>query len=172
MGTRFRVGLVVGGYVVAFLLALAVVAFHAAHVRGPDMGSSGMYAFGDSLLFLAVFALAAIFPTGAAFFFLRSSRIFWIAIAVVALAVSATGLVAFGIYFAERGADSASVLHAWSVLAVARILVAPLFGLMLFLSALFAPNRSSRTALVAATAIETLVFICVGLIWFYFSRSF
>jgi hypothetical protein len=146
MNTPLKIGLVVGGYGVAFVFALGVVAIYAAYINGPDMGSSGMYAFGDSLLFLAVFAVAAILPTGAALFFLRSSRIFWIALSVMAPATAATGLAAFVIYFAERGAESSSVLHAWSALAVLRILVAPLFGLTFFLSALFAPNRSFRIA--------------------------
>lgn len=140
MNTTLKSGLVVGGYVVAFLFAFAVVAFYAAYVSAPDMGSSGMYAFGDGILFLAVFAVAAILPTGAALFFLRFSRIFWIALSVIATATAATGLAAFVIYFAERGAESGSVLHAWSALAVLRILVAPLLGLTFFCLRPFCPE--------------------------------
>lgn len=172
MNTPLKVGLVVGGYCIAFVFAFVVVAFYAAYVSGPDMGSSGMYAFGDSLLFLAVFAVAAILPTGAALFFLRSSRIFWIALSLMAPATAATGLAAFVIYFAERGAESSSVLHACSALAVLRILVAPLFGLTFFLCALFAPNRPYRIAPLVAAVIEAMVFVCVGLVWSYSSRSF
>lgn len=170
MKTPVKIGLVVCGYGVAFLFAFAVVAFYAAYVSGPDMGSSGMYAFGDAILFLAVFAVAAILPTGAALFFLRSSRVFWIALSVIAAATAATGLAAFFIYFAERGAESNSMLQAWSALAVLRILVAPLFGLTFLLAALFAPNRSSRMAPLTAAGIEAIVFICVGVVWTYSSR--
>jgi hypothetical protein len=167
MNTPLKAGLVVAGYGVAFIFAFAVVAFYAAYISGPDMGSSGMYAFGDGVLFLAVFAVAAILPTGAALFFLRSSRIFWIVLSVMAPTMAATGLAAFVIYFAERGAESSSVLHAWSALAVLRILIAPLFGLTFFLCALFAPNRFSRIAPLVAAGIEAMVFVCVGLIWSY-----
>lgn len=172
MSAPLKAGLVISGYVVAFLFAFAVVTFYAAYVSGPDMGSSGMYALGDGLLFLAVFAVAAILPTGAALFFLGSSRIFWIALSVMAPATAATGLAAFAIYIAEQGAESSSILHAWSALAVLRILIAPLFGLTFFLSALFAPNRRSRTAPLVAAIAEALVFVCVGLIWSHSARSF
>ena len=165
MSTPIKVGLVVTGYVVAFLFAFVVVAIYAAYISGPDMATSGMYAFGDGLLFLAVFAVAAILPTGAALFFLGSSRIFWIAIAVIAPTIAATGVAALVVYFAARGAESNSMLHAWSALAVLRILVAPLFGLVFFLCALFAPDRSARMAPLVSALVEAVVFVCVGLIW-------
>jgi hypothetical protein len=172
MNAPLKVGLVVGGYGLAFVFAFGVVAIYAAYINGPNMWSPGMYAFGDGLLFVAVFAVAAILPTGAALFFLRSSRLFWISLSVMAPATAATGLAAFIIYIAERGAESGSMLHAWSALAVLRILIAPLFGLTFFLSALFAPNRLSRIAPLGAAAIEAMVFVCVGLIWSCSSRSF
>lgn len=170
--TSFKIGMVVAGYAVAFLFAFAVVAFYAAYVSGPDLGSSGMYAFGDGLLFLAVFAVAAILPTGAALFFFGSSRLFWIALSIIAPATAATGIAALVVYIAERGAESGSLLHAWSAMAVFRILIAPLFGLTFFLSALFAPNRSARIGPLVAAEVEAMVFVVVGLIWSYSSKSF
>jgi hypothetical protein len=163
-----KVGLVVAGYIVAFLIASAVVGIYVASTSGPDrQGYGGMYAFGDSLLFLAVFGVAAVPPTGAALFFPRSYRSFWLALSVAALVIAATGLAAFIDYVAARTAEADSILHAWSALAVLRILVAPLFALAFFLSVLFAPNRSSRIALLVATVIEAAVFAYVAVIWLH-----
>ena len=55
-----KVTLILGGYVLAILVAFAVVSIYVAATSGPErQASSGMYAFGDSLLFLAVFGFAA-----------------------------------------------------------------------------------------------------------------
>jgi len=167
-----KVGLVVAGYVVAFLVAFAVVAIHVAATSGPDRQVYGaMYGFGDDLLFLAVFGVAAVPPTAAALFFLRSYRSFWLVLSVVALAIATTGLVALIDYIAPRTADTGSILHTWSALAGLRILSAPLFVLAFLLAGLFAPNRSSRIALLVATATEAAVFAYVAFVWFHPFRS-
>jgi hypothetical protein len=68
-----KVGLVVAGYIVAFMVASAVVAIYVAATSGPDRQTySVMYGFGDDLLFLAVFGVAAVPPSGAVLFFLSS----------------------------------------------------------------------------------------------------
>ena len=167
-----KVGLVVAGYVVAFLVAFAVVAIHVAATSGPDRQVySAMYGFGDDLLFLAVFGAAAVPPSAVALFFLRSYRTFWLALSVLALGITTTGLVALIDYVAPRIADAGSTLHTWSALAGLRILSAPLFVLAFLLSGLFAPSRSSRIALLVATAIEAAVFAYVGFVWFHPFRS-
>ena len=59
--------------------ASAAVAVRIANTSGPDaQASAGMYAFGDGLLFIAVFSAVAIFPTGLALCFLRPCRWFWV----------------------------------------------------------------------------------------------
>ena len=55
---------------------------------------AGMFAFGDMLAFLAVFALAAVPPTVAALFFLRSRPGFWMPLAIAALILAATSVAA------------------------------------------------------------------------------
>jgi len=130
-----------------------------------------MYGFGDDLLFLAVFGVAAVPPTAAALFFLRSYRSFWLVLSVVALGIATTGLIALIDYVAPRTADAGSILHTWSALAGLRILSAPLFVLAFLLSGLVAPNRSSRIALLVATAIEAAVFAYVAFIWFHPFRA-
>ena len=72
--TAFRkVALVGGGYVAAALIAVAAVAIAGADTSSPDaQASSGMSAFGDALLFVAVFGVCALVPTAAALIFLRA----------------------------------------------------------------------------------------------------
>jgi hypothetical protein len=168
-----KVGLVAIGYAGAVLVASAIVAIYVASTSGPDRQTYGvMYDFGDTLLFLAVFGVAAVPPTGAVLFFVRSYRPFWRALSVAALAIAATGLAAFVGYLAAQTSDAGSSLQSWSAVAVLRILVAPLFALAFFLSGLFAPNRSGRIALFVATVIEAGVFAYVALIWFHPFRPY
>jgi hypothetical protein len=54
--------------------------------------SAGMYAFGDGLVFLAVFGVLAIFSTVLALYFLPPRRPFWAALSTAALAFIATGI--------------------------------------------------------------------------------
>jgi peptidoglycan biosynthesis protein MviN/MurJ (putative lipid II flippase) len=71
MSRLAKVGLVIGGYVVACLIASAVVYVWELFTQGPiAQASSGMYAFGDLLLFIGVFGGLALIPTGLAGYFL------------------------------------------------------------------------------------------------------
>ena len=116
-----KVGLVGAGYIGAFALASAVLTVYVAATSGPDRQSyDGMFAFGDSLLFLAVFGVAAVVPSCAALFFLRPYRSFWSALSVTAVVVATTAVAAFFDYLASQGADAHSVANAWSALAVRR----------------------------------------------------
>ncbi len=95
MRPALKIGMVAGGYAGAFLIASAVVAIRVAGTSGPDaQASSGMYAFGDAFLFIAVFGLLALLPTAAALYFLRPSRRFWVVLSVLALGAAFTGAVA------------------------------------------------------------------------------
>jgi hypothetical protein len=170
--TSLKVGLVAAGYVGAFVVASLVVMLYVALTSGPDrQGAQGMYAFGDSMLFLAVFVMAGLPSTGAALFFLRPSRAFWRALSIVALVVAATGLGALIGYLAVQNAGLAADLPWWFGLSPIRILVAPLFALVFLLAALFAPNRFSRIALLAAVLVEGGIFVWVVLIWLRPFRS-
>ena len=154
-----KVGLVGAGYVGALAIATAVVAVYVAATQGPDRRDyAAMFDFGDSLLFLGVFGLAAVLPTGAALFFLRPHRRFWRLLSIVAMVIAATALAAFVAMLAWRAAGGHSGASAWAALASLRILVAPVFGLAFAVSAVFAPSRNPRLALLAATAAEALVF--------------
>jgi hypothetical protein len=66
-----KLGLVIGGYVLACLAASAAV--YVNQLLTPDaaaQASAGMYAFGDLVLFIGVFGFLMLFPTGLALYFL------------------------------------------------------------------------------------------------------
>jgi hypothetical protein len=146
-----KAGLVALGYVAALAITLLVAAVQFSATSGPDP-QGGMAAFGDSLMLLAVFGVAAIPATLAALFFLRPYPAFWLALSIASLAAASTS----GIAAAIHG----------SVFAALRILVAPLFAMLWLVSGLFAPKRSARFALITASMIETAAFAYVAFGWF------
>jgi hypothetical protein len=154
MNPFVKVGLVVAGYALA--VAVAVAAVMCRMILIGDSGaqtSGGMSAFGDSLLFLAVFAVAALLPTGAALFFLRPYQAFWRWFSVAVFVFALSSFAAFIIVIA----DPRSVARSFAFL---RVLVAPCFTLAFGLSVFFAPQRGSRIALLVAAGIEIAGFAC------------
>ena len=64
-------GLVIGGYVAACLVASGVVYVNELFIQNAAaQASAGMYAFGDLILFIGLFGFLALFPTGLALYFL------------------------------------------------------------------------------------------------------
>jgi len=167
MNASLKVGVVVGGYVAAFLVASAAVGFRLANTSGPDaQASSGMYAAGDALLFAAVFGVTALVPTGAALFFLRPYRRFWTVLSTFSLGVAVTGLAAVALFAIGRYAAPSPVAIG-AALSVLRILVAPLLALTCLVCTVLSPYRVPRLALFAATAIEVAVSAYGGFVWFF-----
>jgi predicted membrane channel-forming protein YqfA (hemolysin III family) len=149
--------LIVAGYVGAALVAGAAVAVHVASTSGPDRQSaSGMFAFGDSLLFLGAFSAVATVPTGAALFFLRDRPRFWRVLAIATALIAATALPAPVLYYAHGS---------WGAPAVLRVLIAPVLALFGFLCALLAPAPSPRRLLLVAAAVELAAFTSVAARW-------
>jgi hypothetical protein len=165
MKSSLKVTVVAGGYVAAFLAASAAVAIRMATTRGDPQAAGGMYAFGDSVVFVAVFGVLALVPTGGALYFLRPYRRFWMVLSLLCLAVAVTGLTA-AILFAVGRHATPSPLATWAGLSVLRILVAPLLALTFLVCALFTPHRSPRLAFLAATTIEAAVTAYAGAGWF------
>ena len=164
-GPAAKMGIVVASYVIALLVAMAVVAMHIYLTDSPDRDLySGMYAFGDSLLFLAVLTLASIPATGAALYFLRPYRAFWIAVSVVSLAYATTAIPAVIDHFTLRALGEP--MPRWSALLSLRLVLAPFPGFALFLAGIFAPGLWFRVALFGATAIEAGAFSCLVASWF------
>jgi hypothetical protein len=152
-----KVAVVAGGYIAAFLMASAAVAIRVANTSGPDvLASSGMYAAGDAFLFVAVFGVSALAPTGAALFFLRPYRHLWTVLSASGLAVAITGVTA-AILFAVGRDAAPSPLAIGAGLSVLRILVAPLLALTFLVCTILSPHRSPRVAFLAATLMEAAV---------------
>lgn len=172
MSRLVRLGVVLAGYVAAVLAACAAVDFRQLHTQGEHVqASAGMYAFGDALLFLAVFGIAALFPTGLALHFLRSFRSFWTALSITALVLAATGLLAALVYtLASSQPLPGSLWAIWASLAVLRMLAAPLLASVFLLSGLIAPTRASRWALLVTGGIEGAVGTYAVLHWYVSCR--
>ncbi len=166
MKSSLKVTVVAGGYVAAFLAASAVVAIRMATTSGDPQAAGGMFAFGDSVVFVAVFGVLALLPTGAALYFLRPYRRFWLVLSLLCLALAVTGLTAAILYAVGRHAMPPSPLAMWAGLSVLRILVAPLLALAFLVCALLTPYRSPRLTFLAATAIEAALTACAGAVWF------
>ena len=163
-----KAGIVVAGYVAAALSAFCVVWISITQTSGPHRdASSGMYAFGDSLFFVAVSGVVSIIPTGLALVFLRRSRKFWIALCAVGLVVASTSLAAVAVIVLEsqKVVLSASS-NGWEVLSVLRILVSPFVAASLGLSALVAPQAHLRWYLIGATAGEGVSSVYGFFHWF------
>jgi hypothetical protein len=74
MSPFIKIALVLVGYLAAGLVAALVVIAHDALYPGTGSGADGMHAFGDLLLFITVFAVVGMLPTGAAIYFFRTRR--------------------------------------------------------------------------------------------------
>jgi hypothetical protein len=166
MRRSLQVAAVVAGYVAAALIASAVVAIHVAATSGPEsQASGGMYAFGDAILFLGVFGVCALVPTGAVLFFLRRYRRFWTVLSTLGVAIALTGITAAALYAFGRHAAT-SPLATLASLSVLRMLISPLLALTFALFALLSPARAPRLAFLAATLMEATASIYAGCVWF------
>jgi len=71
MNRFVKPGLVIGGYILACLLAWTVVSIHQLFTQNAaTQASAGMSAFGDLILLIVVFGFLMLFPTGLALYFL------------------------------------------------------------------------------------------------------
>jgi len=161
-----KVGIVAGGYVAAFAIASLVLRVYVAATSGPDRQTyGGMFAFGDSLLFLAMLGLAALPATALGLFVLRWRPGFWRVLSGAAQTVASTALVALLLTVAPWRGEARTTLGIMTGLAPLRILAAPLLALVSLLGAAFAPTRSARVGLLGASAIEIVAFVCGVLGW-------
>lgn len=74
MSRLTKLGLVLGGYVIACLAPGAIVYVYQLLTQNAAQASAGMYAFGDLLLFIGVCGILGLFPTGLALYFLLMKR--------------------------------------------------------------------------------------------------
>ena len=154
MGRYAKLGVVLAGYVVAFLVASAAVEAWARLHPSPD-SSGGMQAFGDSLRVLGLFGFLAVIPTALGLYFLRSSERFWRIFSIGCLALAATGPV-FALMLGRHHASLWAGL-VFGFFGVLRTMGAPLLGFGFLVCAAMAPNRRSRWLLLPAATIEFAV---------------
>ena len=75
MSRLAKFGLVIGGYVAACLVAYGAVYINDLFMDPAVLqASSGMSAFGDLILFVGVFGVLVLFPTGLMLYFLVRTR--------------------------------------------------------------------------------------------------
>jgi hypothetical protein len=154
-----KVALIVGGYAVCLLIASAAVAIRVATTSGSArQAAGGMYGFGDAILFVGVFGVFALVPTGAALFLLRPYRTFWKMLSALGLALAVTG-VAAAIIFAVGKGDPTTRLAIWAGYSVLRILISPLLALAFIVCAAFSPQKTPGIALAIAAMMEIAVFL-------------
>ena len=162
MSTPGKFGVVLAGFLCAAAVASAAVAVNAAAQQGVDR-SGGMSAFGDLLLFLAVFALAAIPAASAGLYFLRGQTWFWMVLTIAGPVIALTSVAAAVLSITGRGAAAGAGPPLWSMLAVLRMIAAPICALSFLLAGIFAPRRPWRIALLAAATVEAASFASVVL---------
>jgi hypothetical protein len=162
-----KVARVAGGYCIAFAVAIVAVLLRMATYTQPDAYlSSGMYAFSESLLFMAVFGTVGLVPTGFALYYLRPYRRFWVVIAGLGI-FSALGAATAGVLFAVgRSAHYSTWLGTLSSLSVLRIFPAPFFGAGFLVAGVFSPYPGPRWVLLATGAVEFAVFVYATIVWF------
>jgi hypothetical protein len=156
MKTSSRIGLVLGGYAVALGVAFALVYIRDLLTAGTDaQASQGMYAWGDSILFIAAFSVTALIPTGLALYFLRPYPMVWTGLSILGLAVAITGpLGACLSAWAHTFADHGSALGMAGGLGFLRTMGAPLLAIAFLTCAIFAPSKRPRLAMLMATGLE------------------
>ncbi len=164
---RFRkIIMVLAGYLAALVVAFLAVAVRMATTSGPDaQASSGMYAFGDALLFVAVFGTVGLLPTGLGLVFLRPYRPFWLILSTIGAVIATTAVIALVLFAIGRSATAPSSLSTWADLAVLRILPAPLFAAAFLVAGVISPHRASRWTLLAASGIELIVSAYAWFVW-------
>ena len=167
--TKF--GIVVAGYIIAFAIAALALRIYIAATAGPDrISSGGMYAFGDSVMFLGVFGVAAIPATAAALYFLRPRRGVWLVLSFGSVVIAATAVATLTLSIASRSANASAIIQSWAMLVPLRVLAAPLFALFFLLAGVFAPTRSARICLLGASATEMVAFVSVVFAWWHSTR--
>jgi hypothetical protein len=165
-GEGRKVGVVVLGYLAAVLVASAAVGVRLVTTRGPDaQSSSGMYAFGDALLFVGVFGVVALVPPAPPSSCSAPIATSGTAVSALGVAVALTGLAAAVVFAVGRHAAAPSPLTTWAGLSVPRILVAPIPALTFVVFAALSPHRAPRLAFLAAAVAEAAVSASGAIVW-------
>lgn len=167
MGRATKLGIVIVGYAVAVIAAIAAGWLYDLRMAAmPYDTSGGMYAGGQMLTSLAVFLFVALVPTLIGLWFMRTDPKFWNGVAVVSLAFAIAGLVAV-LTPAAAGPPPQSLPHMLiGLLGLAQLFGVPLWLAAFALFAALAPTRESRRTLIVAAGIELVIGACAFVHWF------
>jgi hypothetical protein len=154
MKKLIKPGVVVAGYVAAFLITCA--AFYIHELLAPEdqaQASAGMQAYADITLFIGAFGILSLAPTALALYFLRPFHKFWTLFSAAVLALAITGSIA-----AAEVPRPQAIWAMFGILAIPRILMgSPLLCFGSLISAVIAPTQRSRLILLTAAFIEGVV---------------
>lgn len=156
-----KVGIVLAGYVLAFVgSAVAVAIYDRQFTPADNQAMGGMIAGGEMMYGAGMFLFLALAPTGLALWFLRASRRFWLVFSNLVVAFAAVGLVAAVTTTLMRSGPELPWLGLFGFLGLAQMLSSPLWigGFAGF--ALIAPDRVSRRRMLVAAATEVAVAGC------------
>lgn len=158
-----RIGLVVLGYIIAWLAASAAVWWKNRGISAADqLASSGMFAFGDSVLFLGIVSLVSIAPTLYLLSLIDSASRFWRFTSYASLVLATTALLE--VLWLFPAGNARGVMGTLMLLGFIRLFTAPLFLLMYIPGAPLA-RGSDRRRFVISCAIELGVAAFVGSIF-------
>lgn len=163
MRARTKLGIVLGGYLLAPIAGCGAMAIYRLRFSPQDFQTmGGMIAGGEMMFGAAVFALVALVPTAFLLWFLRGMRRWWSALSFAAIAFAALGLAAAVVVFAARGRGPTRGVPIMFVelLGLVQMLGSPLWISAFGLFSLLAPAPELRQRMRIAAAIE----IVVGLI--------
>jgi hypothetical protein len=176
MNRSVKIGIVIAGYVLAGIAALAAVFVNSLWMQAANaQASSGMSAFGDSLLCMLVFGTLALAPTLLAFYFLRPYKKFWTGFAVACLVFSITApLVAAGNTLITTGGghqnDDLGLML--SLAGILRAFAAPVLVAGFLVLTLLAPTGRARLLLLISAGAEILAELYVLVNFVVFRRFF
>lgn len=167
MVRRTKIALVVAGYGLAVVAAVVAGWLYDLRVVGlPYDTSGGIYAGGQLLQSVGAFLAVALVPTLLGLWFLRGNERFWNAVAVVALAFAAIGLIAVLMPLAFGTSGQSIPLALLELLGLAQLLGVPLWFAAFSLFALLAPTRRARRTLTLAVMFEAVIGVCAAVHWF------
>jgi hypothetical protein len=161
MNRWMKLGVVLGGYALAFVVSCVAVAIYDRRFTPADNQTmGGMIAGGEMMYGGAVFVLIALVPTGLALWFLRRHRPSWALLTLGCLGFALLGLTAVFITFAPPAPPTRGALALLELFAVVQMLGSPLWIAAFGLFALLAPARDLRIRMLAAIAIEIVIAGC------------
>ena len=159
MKTLIKPGVVLAGYVAAFLVADAALYLRELRMPAEAKTSVGMYAWGDLILFVEVFGVSATVPTALALHFVRPFRKLWLVFSIGCLTLAVTGLVAAAVViWAHSLRTDVDVWQALASVGILRTLLSPMLASSFLVSVLVAPTWRCRWILLAATTMEGAAF--------------